>query len=200
MRRGKVREYSKGTGCDNSPPPPLPLFHPLSGVKPRNPEGNLPAVQTNSSQWTFQPWSFCVECYVFELLVGVFGGGGSVIELCDDAQTSAACMSLYFGLSLKCLWNVVPDQHTSTTGLTSSLILLYGLSDYTFLLCVHFELLHPDDWWVKMNIILCFNLFWYFKLLTSVFGGCHTCCLLSHYMSGNNWRTYWSRLSLVLWP
>lgn len=55
-------------------------------------------------------------------------------------------MSLYFGLSLKCLWNVVPDQHAGTTGLTSSLISLYDLLDYTFLLCVHFELLHPDVW------------------------------------------------------
>lgn len=103
----------------------------------------------------------------------VFGGSGS--GLCDDAQISAACMSLYFGSSLKCLWNVVPDQHTGTTGLTSklssSLILLYCLLDYTFLLFVHFEFLHPDVWWVKMNIILCFNHFLYFKLLTSVLGG-----------------------------
>lgn len=87
---------------------------------------------------------------MLELSAGVFGGSGSVLELCDDAQTSAACMSLYFGLPLKCLWNVVPDQHTDTTRLTSklisSLLLLYGLSDYTFLLCVHFEFRHPVVW------------------------------------------------------
>lgn len=99
----------------------------------------------------------------------VFGSSGSVL-LCDDAQTSAACMSFYFGLSLKCVWNVVPDQHTDTTGLTSklnsTLILLCGLSDYTFRLCVHYEFLQPDVWWVKMNIILCFYQFLYFKPLT----------------------------------
>lgn len=93
----------------------------------------------------------------------VSGGSGLVLESSDDAQTSVACMSLYFSWSLKCLRNVVPDQHKGTTGLTSKLssglITLYGLSDYTFLLCVHFESLHQDVWWVKMNIILWFNHF-----------------------------------------
>lgn len=73
-----------------------------------------------------------------------------MLELCDDAQTSAACMSLYFVLSLKCLWNVVPDQHTDTTGLTSklssSLVIFFGLSTNTVLLCVHFESVRPDLW------------------------------------------------------
>lgn len=75
-----------------------------------------------------------------------------MIELCDDAQTPAACMSLYFGLSLKCLWNVAPDQHTGATGLTllsklsSSPILLECLWDTTFLLRVLSEFLHPDVW------------------------------------------------------
>lgn len=73
-----------------------------------------------------------------------------MIESCDDAQISAACMSLYFGLSLKCLWNVAPDQHTGATGLTLlpslSLILLEYLWDTAFLLCVCSEILHPDVW------------------------------------------------------
>lgn len=116
--------------------------------------------------------ALCVECCVLGLWV--WRWWISVVWWC-----SAACMSLYFGLSLKCLWNVVPDQHAGTTGLTSCLISLYDLLDYTFLLCVHFEFLHPDVWWVKMNIILCFNHFLDLKPVTSVFEGRHTCCLLS---------------------
>lgn len=71
-----------------------------------------------------------------------------------------ACVFILACLWSKCLWNVVPDEHTDTTGLTfklsSSLILIFGLLKYTILLCVHFESLHPDVWWVKINFDLCF--------------------------------------------
>lgn len=54
---------------------------------------------------------------------------GGVKRWCSDL-----CTSLYFGLSLKCLWNVVPDQHTGTIGLT----LLSKLSSSLILLCRSF--------------------------------------------------------------
>lgn len=141
----------------------------------------------------------CIFC--FWVVVDVCS---EVVELCHDAQTSAACMSLHFSSSFKCLWNAVPDQHTGTTGLTSKLssglILLYGLLDNTLLLCVHFEFLHPDVWWVKLNIILCFNHFfiWNFWLLClKAIIPAAFCLAIVQWITGG---TYCGLLCLLLWP
>lgn len=60
MRWGEMQECYKGTGCDNSPPPPiLHITPPLRGkkkTKNSNPARNLSSNQTNSAQRAFWTW------------------------------------------------------------------------------------------------------------------------------------------------
>lgn len=146
MRRGKVQDYSKGTGCDNRPPPsPLHFQPPLWGKTPSNPGGNLPSKLI--LPWELFRHGLCALISLFHSSVGVWMLWLGAVVRCSSVLRGLRVFSVWllFEVFGKCGARPAHEQQVSP----------HALLECTFCLCVHYELFLPRVRWVQTNLIFC---------------------------------------------